>query len=280
MLKITSLIENVSHKTELIAEHGLSLWIEKDDRRFLMDTGATGNFLKNAEAMGIKLDTLDGVIISHNHFDHIGGLEELFKRNRDAKVYIRSAARSRFFLKIGPLRKAIDAREGFFEDYADRFVFIDNSLDLAPDIHLMSNAIQDKAFFCQDRLLKEKTGRKYVPDEFLHELFLVMETEEGLVLVSSCSHNGIVNIIETISRRFPGKRILHVVAGLHMMALGNSNKLNCTEAYVRAVAARLDKTGVENLHVCHCTGFKACSLLQEALGDRVRYFETGHVLTV
>ena len=68
-MKLTALIENESPREDLFAEHGLSLLIAADGRRYLMDTGASDAFLPNARTLGFDLRGLDGVILSHNHND-------------------------------------------------------------------------------------------------------------------------------------------------------------------------------------------------------------------
>ena len=77
-LRITTLIENMpDEEGKLIAEHGLSLYIEFDGKRILFDTGQTGDFVKNAKYLGINLDSLDDIIISHGHYDHSGGVPKV-----------------------------------------------------------------------------------------------------------------------------------------------------------------------------------------------------------
>lgn len=89
-LRITTLIENEpDDKNELLNEHGLSLYVEFDGKKFVFDTGQTGKFLSNAEKINIKIDALDYVIISHGHYDHSGGVKSLFNIvNRSAKMYV------------------------------------------------------------------------------------------------------------------------------------------------------------------------------------------------
>lgn len=88
---ITVLIENTSDGV-LACEHGLSLFIQSAGKRILLDAGSSDAFCKNADAMGISLTDLDAYILSHGHYDHSGGFEELFRRAPAAKVYARREA--------------------------------------------------------------------------------------------------------------------------------------------------------------------------------------------
>ncbi|MDY0303692.1 MAG: MBL fold metallo-hydrolase, partial [Sphaerochaeta sp.] len=73
-MRVTVLVENTSCKSSIGAQHGLSLFIETEDKRILFDMGADDLFLKNAEALGIDLKTVDLAILSHGHWDHGGGI--------------------------------------------------------------------------------------------------------------------------------------------------------------------------------------------------------------
>lgn len=78
-MKITTLIENAHASGNLISEHGLSLYIETKKHKILFDTGQSNAFILNAEKLNIDLKQVDIVIISHGHYDHIGGLIHFFE---------------------------------------------------------------------------------------------------------------------------------------------------------------------------------------------------------
>ncbi len=274
MLRVTSLIENQSHSEELYAEHGLSLYIEKDDQHYLVDTGETSRFMANALKMGIDLKKLDGVIITHNHSDHIGGLESLLEYNKDVKVYIKSAARSEFYYKKLFFKKYIGGAKELFSKYADRFIFVDDELRIAQDMILLSNTQMDKEYFCKDASLLEKKQGLLVPDNFQHELFLVIEQEQNVVIISSCSHNGVVNIVNTVKDKYRDKEISHIIGGFHMMGFGIRAN-NCSDDYIKEVAEILDQSCKGVVHTCHCTGKPAYDIMRKHVGDKISYFDTG-----
>ena len=91
MFRLTVLIENFSY-CGLPCEHGLSLYLEYRGRAWLLDTGTSGAFTANADALGLDLARVEGVVLSHGHDDHAGGLPAFFARNRRAKVYARPFA--------------------------------------------------------------------------------------------------------------------------------------------------------------------------------------------
>ena len=96
-MKISVMVEDSKLIDELVNEFGLSLHISVNGKNFLMDTGTTGAFTKNAEPLGIDLKDVDFAIISHSHFDHGGGLEAFFKANEKTKIYLNEGAKGNYY---------------------------------------------------------------------------------------------------------------------------------------------------------------------------------------
>src|SRR5262245_55005043 len=117
-MKITVLIENLKNDSkDLMHEHGLSLYIQKDDSRVLFDTGITGNFITNAKKLGIALENIDAVVLSHGHHDHGGGLLPFFKVNSKAKVYMKRQASGDYYFHTMGFKKSIGIDKQIFEEY-------------------------------------------------------------------------------------------------------------------------------------------------------------------
>lgn len=91
-MKITALLENTTTKNSILTEHGLSLYIEIEDKKILFDMGQTELFYKNAEVLGFHLKEVDFAVLSRGHYDHGGGLENFLKLNDHAIVYIHKDA--------------------------------------------------------------------------------------------------------------------------------------------------------------------------------------------
>ena len=106
-MKISILTENTVYKRGFLGEHGLSVLIETEDRRYLFDTGQSNVFLHNAAKLQLSLKELDGVILSHGHYDHCGGMENLPQQDKEIPVYIHQKAFEKKYaenLKTGELR--------------------------------------------------------------------------------------------------------------------------------------------------------------------------------
>ena len=134
---------------------------------------------------------------------------------------------------------------------------------------LAPETVRGGPFASREPNLLRKVGEdRFLPDDFSHEQSMVLETGRGLVVLNSCCHGGVVNIVQGVLDQFPGQRAYALLGGLHMLSPG-PNALNCTPDYVRQVAAALLELGVEHLWTGHCTGPAAFALLKEELGDRV-----------
>ena len=119
-MKWTVLSDNRSNDSSLLTEHGLSILLQTERHKILLDTGASDVFIKNAEQLGIDLSDVDYVFISHGHSDHAGGLRYFLEHNRQAQVIVSPDAMSgKFFSKRGNLHSIVagDRRK---QTYLDR----------------------------------------------------------------------------------------------------------------------------------------------------------------
>ncbi|HEO70228.1 MAG TPA: MBL fold metallo-hydrolase [Candidatus Hydrogenedentes bacterium] len=86
MFKLTVLMENAAARPDLVAEHGWSVLVEAPGTRGLLDTGATGAVVRNAQVLGVDLAGLDWIVLSHGHYDHTGGLPDVLAEAPGARV--------------------------------------------------------------------------------------------------------------------------------------------------------------------------------------------------
>ena len=87
-MKLSVLMENTARSSEFFREHGLSLFVETENRRILFDMGQTDRFAENAARMHVPLETAELAVLSHGHYDHGGGLKRFLQLNRYAPVYV------------------------------------------------------------------------------------------------------------------------------------------------------------------------------------------------
>ena len=266
------LVDNIS-KNEWKAEWGLSVYIEYDGHKILLDTGTTGVFAENADSMGISLADVEFGVLSHAHYDHADGLEEFFSRNRTAKFYLRAGTKENCYRKKNFLfKKYIGIREGSLETFAGRSVYVDGDYEAVPGVMLLPHKTPGLEKIGKKAGMYVKEGQTRKPDSFAHEQSLVFDTEKGLVIFNSCSHGGADNIIREVEQTFPGKKIYGLVGGLHLFRSSDEDVLR--------LAGRIRETGIEKVYTGHCTGQRAMELLKGELGDRAEQIYTGMEIVI
>lgn len=265
------LIDNHA-KADLCPEWGLSVWIEQEGQVFLLDTGASGAFAKNAEAMGLDLKRVDAGILSHAHFDHSDGLEAFLEKNKTASFYIRKGAAENCYSSRKYYLKYIGIQKGMLKKYQNRICYVEGDYPLGSGVTLVPHKTPDLKRVGKKAGMYVRRGLFWQPDDFSHEQSLVVETKQGLVVFNSCSHGGADTIIREIRETFPEKKIYALVGGLHLF--------RSSEEEVRALASSVRKLGIAKIYTGHCTGDRAMELLREELGETVEEIYTGMEIEV
>lgn len=258
-MTITSLIENITEKDNLKTEHGLSLYIETAEKKILFDMGQGTGFAENAEALNIDLKSVDLAILSHGHYDHGGGLETFLKLNSTAPVYVQKDA---FRLYYSATEKYIGLDPSLKNN--PRIIFTDEPFSLSPTLTLFPAQEVSNAFPSSSGDLKEKKGSAFVPDDFRHEQYLLIEENNNRVLISGCSHKGIHNIMEKFSPRT-------LIGGFHFFRLTEDEHL--------AAQARALSQFNTDFYTCHCTGTSQFDFMRQYM-PRLEYFSCGQKITI
>lgn len=285
-LKITTLIENEPDDgAELAYEHGLSLFIEFDGKKILFDAGQTGAFLENAVKLGKQMEAVDFIFISHGHYDHSGGVPTLLDYLRDWNGEKSDSSRISMYvgaeLFIPKYKKLPDDNwhyngNPFTEaEVADAPVELHKLTEdvtyITKKIMVFKNFVRyteyektnPKFYVKQDNI-----GNFYKPDEFVDEIVLGLLTSKGLVLVVGCSHVGIVNIMENVTRR-TGLPIYSVLGGTHLV--------EADEQRLQKTVAAMRNYNLQEIAVSHCTGEQGMALVQEEFGLGFVRNNTGNI---
>lgn len=261
-MKITVLVENTAAREGILAEHGLSLYLETGDRRILFDAGQSGAFAENAKQLGIDLALVDTAVLSHGHSDHGGGLLQFRELNRHAEIYVNQFAFRPYYnahgksIGLDPVLKA-----------AERLVLTSEPLSLGEGLTLYpagETAPPDGTSGLQVLEQGQLTA-----DDFCHEQYLLIEERGQRVLFSGCSHRGVVNIVE----RF---RPDVLVGGFHVKDVALTPP---GEAYLLELAEKL-KAYPTRYYTCHCTGQDQFRVMKAVLGDRLSYLSGGNCLEI
>lgn len=272
---VTALIENRG-ETELACEHGLALFIEYGDKKYLLDAGTTGVCFDNAEKLGLPVEEVEAAFLSHSHYDHSGGFEVFFERNKKAKLYLqRDAFENEYYTIREEVKRDIGMPKTVAENCREHFVPVDGDLKVAEGIHIVAHhleGLEERAKIAQ--MYREKDEVIEI-DNFKHEQSVVFELEQGLVIFNSCCHGGVEKVVQEVKDVFPGKDITAVFGGFHLMGSDGPETMSGSREDVLRLAEQLKELGDFKLYTGHCTGIPAFEILKEALGDRVTYLSTG-----
>jgi 7,8-dihydropterin-6-yl-methyl-4-(beta-D-ribofuranosyl)aminobenzene 5'-phosphate synthase len=277
-MRITALVENTrpDSRRNLRAEHGLSLHVHREDIQILFDTGATEAFSDNAEKLGVNIQEVDMVVISHHHYDHGGGLAHFLDANQQAKVFLRQCEEREFYFRaFGIINKSVGLDWELLQRYADRLECVDEFTEIAPEVFILTKIEKPYPLPKGNRYLFAKTGNGSEPDTFEHELIMVIREQQGLVVFTGCSHSGILNMIETVAKRFPGVRIKAVLGGFHLVGLPILNTMAGRKSELEDMGRQILEYPIDKLYTGHCTGMKAYRILKGVLGERLEYLPTG-----
>ena len=251
----TLMEEHKRHNTAFMAERGFCLYFEQADTHILFDTGPSGSFIYNATLLGIDLSRIDICVISHAHTGHMGGLNAFFEINHRAKVYMRKSAADECYTRRFFRYQKSSADTAFLIKYADRIEFIDSDTEVAPGVTaVISNRYRHLPLYSS--LMYKKQDGQIVRDDLSQELFLTINMGESVIVLTGCSHTGILNILITAEEKFG--HISGVIGGFH---LGGDKRLGIPvkrELYmeIRAIVKYLLDHRIRKVYLRQCTGDK------------------------
>lgn len=280
MLKFTVLTENQA-TDRLECEHGLSFYIEYKEKKYLLDAGQSAVFLRNAETLDIDLTEVDAAVLSHAHYDHADGFEAFFEVNKHANVYASAETKKLDCYSVGSEKtRYIGVNPELLERCGERFCWVDHMdpVKIADGVWLLPHTTAGLTEVGKRtgmyRKMQSGPEDTLVPDSFLHELSLVFEVPEGLVVFNSCSHGGVANIVNEVRHAFEQKQILAYLGGFHLKAPG-SDGLNCTEQEVELLGQTLMDLGIQKIYTGHCTGPIGYQILKQCMGEKLQKLYPG-----
>lgn len=262
-MKITILVNNLAGEG-LMAEHGLSLWIETENRRIIFDTGQGIALENNARTLGIDLAEADILVLSHGHYDHTGGIVQVLQQAQKTDVYCNPGiVYPRYSIINGtakPIQIPSDSMEAIEKlsvehlHWVQQPTWISDKIGITGPIPRVTNWEDPGGPFYLD-----PEGKRADPID--DDQALWVRTDDGVIVCVGCSHAGLVNTLNYVRSINHGFRLRAIIGGFHLINAGRE---------------RLEKT-MTALHLfepdmvipCHCTGELAVAMLRDALGKRV-----------
>lgn len=272
MLKIRILTDNLVRQRGLIAEHGLSFWIEDGTDQVLFDVGQTSVYLHNAHHLGIDASKAQAIILSHGHYDHVGGLTYFPKAARWPRVFVHPDAFMPKFEKADdPLSpyKAIGVpwQSEMLENLEKRLIYNTSAMQTGERLFVLTSIPRVTDYEAPDAKLVVKVNEQMMMDDLHDEQVLVCQHEQGLVVMLGCSHPGVVNCLKYVQQFFPDQPIHSVIGGMHLEK-ASKNRLMQTIGYFQ-------KLHIARIIPLHCTGQNMIWQMKRELGDCVLIRCTG-----
>lgn len=267
-MKIIPLIEDYCPGRGLRGEHGLAMYIETARAKILFDAGQTDAFIANARQLGVDLGGVDAVFLSHGHYDHSGGIAALYASIAPAKPPL-YAGTGYSIPKFGRGDSGLTANgipDSARPPNSPHAIQVGTRVEILPGVHALPHVERTDGSVPAPRFRLVEGGVERL-DGFDDEVSLVFDEPDGLVVVTGCAHRGIVNIVESARKAYPGKPVAAVVGGFHLV--------DAPEDAINTVADAMVQIDPVRILCGHCTGPRAYAALMARLPGRVAWLACG-----
>jgi len=270
-MKITILADNYVDTAGLVAEHGFSCLVETGQVKILFDTGQGAALLNNMDKLKIP-KPLDMIVFSHGHYDHTGGFsaylselsnfcKEIYASEHIFDKHLKKEGESFSDIGLQTERKEVEKLYNLHlnSDMAE----ISKNIFLSGSVKRFESFDADKLLYSEIDLVRQK-------DMFRDEQYLIVREEDGIHIITGCTHCGASNLIQDAAAKFPDDKILSLTGGLHMF--------RSTPDQVEQVISFIESQQIGVVNTGHCTGLDASMLMKERLGDRMNITKAGLTL--
>ncbi|MFC1941221.1 MBL fold metallo-hydrolase [Chloroflexota bacterium] len=273
-ISITTLSENTAGRGGFLAEWGLSILVETDTMSILLDTGKSISTTFNADVLGIDLSKIDKIVLSHSHPDHTGGLREVLRRAKKKEIeiiahphvwalrYRRQPGKADRFAGI-PFQHEELKNLGAIFNLTTKPVRITDNIMTTGEVPMVTDF--EKIANADTRFIKE--GTDFRPDEILDDLAIIINTEQGLVIITGCAHRGLINTLYH-AQQLTGVRQIHMV-------IGGCHLIDASDEQIWLTIAALKELGVQRIGVSHCTGLPASAIMAREFGSNFFFNNAG-----
>lgn len=251
-MKFTILAEDRTCDNNCISEHGLSIYMEIDNYKLLLDTGATDAFIQNAKLLNIDLNELDIIVLSHGHWDHGDGLKYLDVKKK--LVLHPDCYTKRYSLKRNMEYAGINQNR---EELLEKYELIERKepYEIFNEIWYLGQI--DRRYDVDISNLPTVLEKKEI-DYLYDDTGIVVKAGNGIIVIAGCSHSGICNIIEQAKVVAKDDRVIAVIGGFHLRELNES----ATDAI-----RYFKDNNIEKAYMGHCTCDEVIEEFEKQLKD-------------
>ena len=276
--RITIICENSVTIKGGLGEHGFAAYVETERGNYLFDTGRGEALIPNLLKFDKDPLAIQKIMLSHGHYDHTGGLASILELLGGVDILAHPdifSSRYRISQVDGKeVRRYVGLKfhRAYLEGLGGRFILEKNFREVTREMYLTGEVPRRTSFEKgEGRLFAERQGN-LIPDPFLDDQCLVIESEKGLVLVLGCAHSGMINTLEHVIEKTGKDRVHAIVGGTHLDL--------ASPQQVEETVTVLKKFQVERIGVSHCTGLRAASRLYTEFGERFFFGQVGEALEV
>ncbi len=261
-IKITTLSENTANYG-FWGEWGLSILVEADGKRILVDTGLSTSALQNSVTLGTDLSNIDCIVLSHGHADHTGGLRDVLAIAGATEIIAHPDIwTQKYTRRDGGSEEqyiGVPFAKDELEDLGARFNLTKEPVRISENIMTTGEIPMATDYEEIENNLFVKENGVLIPDPLADDLALVIDTEFGLVVILGCAHRGIVNTLRH-AQEITGKELVYA-------AIGGTHLFRSSNERIDKTIAELKTMGIRKLGVSHCTGYRASARLFQEFGE-------------